>query len=498
MLRFVGSRGLKAWGFVGGAAAIALLCAGCPDSLTLEPVPSSPIGTGGSGGGGSPIPCNSNSDCAPPTPVCDTVRRACVECLEVAHCSVTKPGTVCAYGECVCPTSTDEYCPGSKQCADVMTSVTACGACGHECYGACNEGKCADGWERTPMMGAPAARSSHVAVGTDTRMIVWGGQLASGAPTSTGGVLDLTTGTWSKTSESNVPPARWSARAVWTGTHMVVWGGTVGNGVPVGTGGVYNPSTNTWTPMTNNLAPLPRYGHSMVWAGSPISKVLVWGGHDGVANFYADGAAYDVTTDTWMPLNTLGAPIGRMEHAAVWTGQTMLIWGGYGPNGLDNFLGDGAQYNPSDMGTWTPITLAGAPAPRTRPVGAWTGQEMIVWGGQGPANLFADGARYQPSMDAWTLTTTDGAPEARHHHTAAWVGGRFIVWGGQNGASAPLNSGALYDQMNNKWKAMPTAPQARSHHTAVDVGGKMVIWGGFNGATALDTGGVFDPTAVAP
>ncbi|UQA61066.1 Kelch repeat-containing protein [Polyangium aurulentum] len=482
---------------MGGTAALVLL-AGCPDSLTLDPVSSSgPAGGTGGSGGSAPIPCSSNTDCPAPTAVCDTVRNVCVECLEVAHCSETKPGTVCSQGACACPTITDEYCAGSMRCANKMTSVTDCGACGHECYGACNEGKCADGWERTPTKNAPAARGNHVAVGTDTQMIVWGGLLQGNVPTSTGGVLDLVTGTWTKTSESNVPVARSHARAVWTGTQMVVWGGLNGP-TPVGTGGVYNPTTNTWTPMSNVGAPVPRYGHSMVWAGPPISKVLVWGGHDAVANFYGDGATYDIASDTWAPISTVSPPLGRMDHAAVWTGQAMLVWGGYGPNGQDNFLGDGALYNPSEPGTWTPITLNGAPTARTRPAGAWTGTELIVWGGAASANLFADGARYVPMTDAWTLTATDGAPEARQYHTAVWVGGRYVVWGGQNGAPTPVpfNSGAIFDPTNNKWKAMPTAPQARAHHTAVDVGGKMVIWGGSNGSAFVDTGGVFDPSAV--
>jgi hypothetical protein len=393
---------------VGGAAALVLLVAGCPDSLTLEPVAGAdPGGTGGSDGG-APIPCNSNTDCPAPTAVCDTVRKVCVECLEVEHCSVTMPGTVCSQGACVCPTSTDTYCAGAMRCANVMTSVTDCGACGHACYGACNLGKCADGWERTPTTGAPAARGNHVAVGSDTQMIVWGGLLQGNVPTSTGGVLDFVRGTWTKTSESNVPVARSHARAVWTGSQMVVWGGLSG-GTPMGTGSVYNPTTNTWTPMSNVGAPVPRYGHGMVWAGSPISKVLVWGGHNGVANFYGDGAAYDVTTDTWTPISTVGAPLGRMDHAAVWTGGAMLVWGGHGPNGLDSFFGDGAMYNPVEAGTWTPITMNGAPAARARLAGAWTGEEFIVWGGAS-ASLFADGARYGAKTDAWTLTATEARP----------------------------------------------------------------------------------------
>jgi hypothetical protein len=488
------------WGLLGSGASIALLLAGCPDSLTLDPV-SSGSATGGVAGGdaGTPTYCKSNTDCATPSAICDTVRNECVQCLEASHCSATLPGTVCSLGACVCPTATETYCEASARCVDVQTSATDCGACGHECYGACNAGQCAGAWEKTPMEGAPAARANHVAVVDGTRMIVWGGSInGKDAPTSTGGVLDLETRTWTKTSEVNAPVPRTRARAVWTGTRMVVWGG-VSADVPNNTGGVYDPVTNTWAPMSTAGAPEPRYGHTMIYAPAPVDKVLIWGGFDGT-NYLSSGAIYDVIGNSWKQISLMGTPpIGRADHVAAWTkgevGQRMTIWGGYGINGLDNLLGDGAEYD-YDTDTWTPITVPGAPGPRTRAAAAWNGTELIVWGGAGPMGVLADGGRYVPG-NTWTLMNNENSPEARQYHTALWIAPSFIVWGGINGAGAALNSGAFFNPATNMWSAkpMPTGPQARANHTAVDVGGKMVIWGGQNGNTVLDTGAIFDPAA---
>ena len=50
--------------------------------------------------------------------------------------------------------------------------------------------------------------------------------------------------------------------------------------------------------------------------------MIIWGGFDNT------GGKYNPTTDTWIPTNTATAPSGRGEHAAVWTGNEMIIWGG--------------------------------------------------------------------------------------------------------------------------------------------------------------------------
>jgi hypothetical protein len=62
---------------------------------------------------------------------------------------------------------------------------------------------------------------------------------------------------------------------------------------------------------------------------------------------------------------------------------------------------------------------------------AWTGSEMIVWGGVGSSTDLNTGGRYNASIDSWTATsTTNNVPSARYSHTAVWTGSEMIVWGG--------------------------------------------------------------------
>ena len=97
--------------------------------------------------------------------------------------------------------------------------------------------------------------------------------------------------------------------------------------------------------------------------------------------------------------------------------------------------------------TWTPTS--GPPDGRVGHTAVWTGNEMIVWGGFRdvfPYNLFNNtGGRYNPSTDNWTSTSTTNAPTARHGHTAVWTGSEMIVWGGSGSNGNLLNTGGRYN-----------------------------------------------------
>ena len=500
-------------GLVGISAALMLLSGGCTDvidwptdvtgsSSSSSSSASSSSGEGGAGGTGSSSSsstsssssssggCISNTDCTTPTPICDVPKANCVECLQAGDCSL-KPGTVCSAGACACPNPGDSYCREPDRCIDLQSNSSDCGSCDHPCFGSCVAGKCADAWEPTPWKDAPSARANHVAVWTGTQMIVWGGE-TNGGNTNTGGMLDVAAYKWSATSTSNAPTARTNARGVWTGSKMVVWGGD--NGGALKTGGVFDPATNTWTAMTTMNAPNPRFGHSMVYTGT---KVLIWGGTDGI-NYFSDGAAYDVANDAWESMSAMLAPSARKDHSAIWTGADMVIFGGYGFNGVDfGYLGDGAEFDPAG-GSWVAVK-DGQPPARARHGAAWSGTEMIIWGGQDSMNsLSAIGARYKPKIE-WSVITSDGAPEVRQFHTHVWIPPRLIVWGGENLAGTPLDSGATYDPVTNSWskKPIPSGPTARTQHSSLHATGinKLIIFGGKTPALT-NTGAILDPTML--
>ncbi|HKY33552.1 MAG TPA: MopE-related protein [Candidatus Polarisedimenticolia bacterium] len=340
----------------------------------------------------------------------------------------------------------------------------------------------ANTWTPLSGVGAPSGRSHFVSVWTGSEMIVWG------TPTSsTGGRYNPSTDSWAPTSLAGAPGVRTGPAAVWTGSEMIVWGGT-GAGV-VSTGARYNPTTDTWVPVSTAGAPSVRFDHTMVWTGQ---LAITWGGFSGTfpSSVLANGGRYDPATDTWTATSLTGAPGARREHAAVWTGDLMIVWGGSG-NGL---LRTGGRYDPAGD-SWTPTSAAPDPAipvERAYHAGVWTGSEMIVWGGEGSG---PDGARYDPLLDDWNTLSTLNAPLSRSFPAGVWTGSEMIVWGGSDTEGVILHgTGGRYDPAADAWRATSSAgaPTARSEHTAVWTGSEMIVWGGDDGDLQA-TGGCYSP-----
>src|SRR6266496_837575 len=368
-----------------------------------------------------------------------------------------------------------------------------------------------DSWVATSTANAPTARSGHTAVWTGSEMIVWGGnefgsflstgprdnvQSALGTPTPTptppipsGGKYDPGTNTWTATSTTNAPSARSSHTAVWTGSEMIVWGGR-DISVNLNTGGSYNPGTDSWAATGTVNAPTARYFHTAVWTGS---EMVIWGGvfsDNQNTNFLNTGGSCNPATDSWAATSTINAPIGRVNHTAVWTGSEMIIWGGYYFDGIQgHLLNTGGRYNPI-TDNWTATTTTNAPSARRFHTAIWTGSEMVIWGGSDENT----GGRYNPVNDSWIVTSTVNAPTARNNHTAVWTSSEMIVWGGfENGGW--LNTGGRYNPSTDTWSAtsMASAPSAREFHTAVWTGSEMIVWGGEYAYAPLNDGGRYDP-----
>jgi len=245
---------------------------------------------------------------------------------------------------------------------------------------------------------------------------------------------------------------------------------------------------DTWLDVSLGDVPAPREGHRAVWTGN---LMIIWGGFADL-NAGNTGGRYDPATDTWTSISTVGAPTAG--GAVVWTGAEMIVWGGV-PN--EESPGTGGRYDPA-TDTWTPISAVGAPEGRRNPTAVWTGDLMIVWGGSkydGSWSYFNTGGRYDPATDTWTPTTTAGAPTARADHTAIWTGSEMIVWGGgESHLRLYFNTGGRYDPATDTWTTTTAtgAPTPRSDHTAVWTGGLMIIWGG-HGISGSSAGGRYDP-----
>ncbi|GAA3224466.1 hypothetical protein [Actinocorallia longicatena] len=157
----------------------------------------------------------------------------------------------------------------------------------------------------------------------------------------------------------------------------------------------------------------------------------------------------------------------RVGHIAAWTGTEMVVWGGIGegartgPTRFGVPLTDGAAYTP-DTDTWRKI----APSPltaRSLPAAVWTGRTVFVWGGSGvPGETrppVADGAEYDPAADAWTpLPKAPSGP--RGTPVAVWTGTEVLLWSGTLDGDRRSADGLAYTPATRTWRKIPPAPLA--------------------------------------
>src|SRR6266498_2099059 len=354
-------------------------------------------------------------------------------------------------------------------------------------------------WVVTNTSNAPSGRSNHTAVWSGSEVIIWGGVGGSYNYSEIGGRYNPITDSWLPTGKT--PSRRSLHTAVWTGNEMIIWGGFLqgsGGDPYTDTGGTYTPSTDSWVPTNRTNAPTGRELHTAVWSGS---EMIVWGGYsyDGDDHYWNTGGRYNPGTNSWVATSITNAPVGRDSQTAVWTGNTMIVWGGYFFDGNDHYLNTGGRYNPV-TDSWTATSMNNAPSARAVHTAVWTGSEMVLWGGADSVNYFNTGGRYSPATDSWLATNLTNAPSGRDLHRAVWTGNEMIIWGGYffDGNDRYLNTGGRYNPDTNSW--LPTnivnVPDARARTTAVWSGTEMIVWGGhadFFSVPYFNTGGRYNP-----
>lgn len=289
---------------------------------------------------------------------------------------------------------------------------------------------------------------SEVVVWTGKKLLMWGGGFSYRSPDGTahtGVAVDLH-GRIEPLPEAPIP-VRWWHQAVWTGEEMIIFGGGRDSHARKD-GAAYDPSARTWRMLRK--APVGGYANSLIWTGK---EMITWGGirdskgaQGFPSGFVSKGAAYNPKSDTWrlLPPSNLDP---RGWHTAVWTGEEMLVWGGVAEPRSDcydcGYGDDAAAYEPK-TDSWRTIP-AGPLSGRVEHTAVWTGDSMIVYGGSAPGGGPGkeDGAVYDSRAGTWSVLP-DPPIKGRYRHAVVWNGREMIVWGGQNPNGQGFSDGAFY------------------------------------------------------
>lgn len=255
-------------------------------------------------------------------------------------------------------------------------------------------------WRRLPRV--PSGGSGLV-VWTGKEMIGWGGGCC-GDVVSDGAAYDPRTNTWRKLARSPLAGSQHPTGA-WTGRELVILvAGHDPDGKPwparLARAAAYNPATDTWRRIA--VPPAPREGATAVWDGH---EVLVVGGArtapaGRLAPLATVGFAFDPSTNRWRRLPPMAG--GRSGAAVVWTGRRLLVWGGSrtANAGPPVFAARALAYDPK-TNRWTGFSR-GPLSGRLDPAAVWTGHTLVVWGGERPRNPLGTGTAYLADGAAFT------------------------------------------------------------------------------------------------
>jgi hypothetical protein len=224
----------------------------------------------------------------------------------------------------------------------------------------------------------------------------------------------------------------------------------------------------TWRVMSP--APIPgSYGASGIWTGS---EFIVWGGHarGGVPTGGPDdeniavGAAYNPTTDRWRTI--AASPLGYREgHDAAWTGREMLVWGGNDRRDNPQPSATGAAYDPASD-SWRPIPMA----PVAGGMAIWTGRELVVFGAAG------DLAAFDPQRNRWRSLPTPSIVDGYVQYVI-WSGSELLVFVAPDGIDSAVQgyrldpaTGRFATLAPSPWWALYAAPIIWAGDRAVSLG----------------------------
>ncbi|CAN8020068.1 unnamed protein product [Ixodes persulcatus] len=249
-------------------------------------------------------------------------------------------------------------------------------------------------------------------------------------------------------------------------------------------------------------------------------KLLVCGGYDR-GECLRTVESYDLGTNRWSPLVSMGTPRGRVD-VTVLHGHVYVIGGSDGTKEL-------ASAEVFDGAAWRPLPALGVARSyagvcnldgKVFVVGGWNGQRGLTccdvfdpltktWCGVAPMQL----GRYQAGVaclnrevyavggcDSWTCVAS---VEKYNPGTNTWVqvaplqnarrgcglveyNGKLYAVGGHDGVRS-LCSVEVYDAQTNTWSPGPSLTSCRANVGVAVVGGRLFAVGGFNGKAFLNT-----------
>ena len=296
--------------------------------------------------------------------------------------------------------------------------------------------------------------------------LVSGGGIA--ASPASGVLFDVFTNRWERMGA--VPPAASpeTPAVAQVGPAVFVWHGYAQPDDP-NRAAVWRPS-RLWRDVPG--APVELSGDvTASWTGwlRDQQQVLVfddlgWGG--------TPGGAYTPATERWDMIPPPPPP-RRIDPAVAWSGRELLVYGGT-PVRSQGARHAGVAFDP-DRGTWR--RLPPSPFPVAARAAAWGDVALFSVADVGGSAVVTT---FDPAADSWDRVPAPPLARGRGELSLVWTGFEAWVWRTQADGTA---RGAAWDPMRRMWRQLAPAPRLFSRGTFVQAGRRMFVFDR-HGATA--------------
>ncbi len=184
------------------------------------------------------------------------------------------------------------------------------------------------------------------------------------------------------------------------------------------------------------------------------------------------------------------SPLGpRSAPMVAWAGRELVEVGGTAGTRAHS---DGAAFDPA-TGVWHAIAQALGVVGAAGLASVWTGRALFVVGGlltrsgESVARVWA--GLYDPAADRWTATALPRALDGLYLTAAVWTG-RTIVVAGADAATGRLGV-ADYDPAARRWRVITPSLPARHPARAVDMvvtSRRLILWSFWDRVTTFRNG----------
>ena len=296
--------------------------------------------------------------------------------------------------------------------------------------------------------------------------------------------IDITPGTGA------APVARAFSSAVFDtqDRRMIVFGGESASG-RLNDVWAFDLDTQQWTDLTPASGSAPALRRTPVSVYDPVGhRMITWSGQGATNGFFNDVWEFDLTTNTWSEFAPTGGPPNiRYGAAGVLdpVAGDLVTFAGFTNQGrFDDVWRFGAG-----TVTWTDASPVVNPLERCLHSASYDSREhrMIMYGGQN-AGARDDIWALDLSTDTWEELTPVSGPPGRWFAAHVYDAGnhRVTVFGGYAGATAVSNEVWVFDLWTESWTQLlplATPPSAREGSAGIyDADNdRMVLFGGHDG-----------------